>query len=103
MPITGVSGCDSRRCNEIKIFGVLRSAACPVHRAGEGDLAVNNHRLCVSDSNAAIYPDRHSCLGQRGEARFAFAWRGSVRDDSNTPRRLAWISASTALEPVVRL
>jgi hypothetical protein len=35
----------------------------------------------VGDSNAAIYPDQRSCLGQWGKAAFAFAWRGSVRDN----------------------
>jgi hypothetical protein len=68
------------------------------------DLAVFDHGLRVGNPNGVIDPDWDSRLRQWPAAALAFACvvlPAIIR--TSTPRRPAWISASTVLEPVARL
>src|SRR5438105_2091425 len=38
MPMPSIGGCDSLRCDQIKVFRILCSAACPVHRSRQREL-----------------------------------------------------------------
>jgi hypothetical protein len=54
-----VRGGDNRGSREVEILRVASSAGGPVHRAGERDLTIDDHRLGMSDPDISIYPDRH--------------------------------------------
>ena len=57
----------------LRFLGILRSAARPVHRAGEGDLTVYDHGFRVGNPSAVI--DRRLGFRHELEGRSRFSVR----------------------------